>query len=78
MDLNSRKIAIHHPHSMMIQWIPVIYIRKVLILFSAICLAEILHRLVLTLLRTNENSWPFLEPVTEELAPNYFTIIEVD
>lgn len=33
--------------------------------------------LVLTLLRTNENSWPFLEPVTEELAPNYFSIIEV-
>jgi hypothetical protein len=29
------------------------------------------------MLRTNENSWPFLEPVTEELAPNYFTIIEV-
>lgn len=33
---------------------------------------------VLTLLRTNENSWPFLEPVTEELAPNYFTLIEVN
>ncbi len=33
--------------------------------------------LVLTMLRTNENSWPFLEPVTEELAPNYFSIIEV-
>lgn len=32
---------------------------------------------VLTLLRTNENSWPFLEPVTEDLAPNYFTIVEV-
>ncbi len=29
------------------------------------------------MLRTNENSWPFLEPVTEELAPNYFSIIEV-
>lgn len=37
------------------------------------------HRssLVLNMLRTNENSWPFLEPVTEELAPNYFSIIEV-
>ncbi|UJR23552.1 hypothetical protein I4U23_026540 [Adineta vaga] len=34
------------------------------------------HQKVLTLLRTNENSWPFLEPVTEELAPNYFSIIE--
>ncbi|CAF4421432.1 unnamed protein product, partial [Adineta steineri] len=34
------------------------------------------HQKVITLLRTNENSWPFLEPVTEELAPNYFTIIE--
>jgi len=32
--------------------------------------------LVLNMLRTNENSWPFLEPVTEELAPNYFSIIE--
>ena len=29
------------------------------------------------MLRTNENSWPFLEPVTEELAPRYFSIIEV-
>ncbi|CAF3357745.1 unnamed protein product [Rotaria sp. Silwood1] len=36
-----------------------------------------IHQKVLTLLRTNENSWPFLEPVTEELAPNYFSIIEV-
>ncbi|CAF3552866.1 unnamed protein product [Rotaria sordida] len=35
-----------------------------------------IHQKVLTLLRTNENSWPFLEPVTEELAPNYFSIIE--
>ncbi|CAF0791155.1 unnamed protein product [Adineta ricciae] len=34
------------------------------------------HQKVLTLLRTNENSWPFLEAVTEELAPNYFSIIE--
>jgi hypothetical protein len=34
--------------------------------------------LVITMLRTNENSWPFLEPVTEELAPNYFTIIKVN
>jgi hypothetical protein len=34
------------------------------------------HQKVLTLLRTNENSWPFLEPVTEELAPRYFSIIE--
>ncbi|CAF2892560.1 unnamed protein product [Rotaria sp. Silwood2] len=35
-----------------------------------------IHQKVLTLLRTNENSWPFLEPVSEELAPNYFSIIE--
>ncbi|CAF0948752.1 unnamed protein product [Adineta steineri] len=35
-----------------------------------------IHQKVLTMLRTNENSWPFLEPVTEELAPNYFAIIE--
>ncbi|CAF4465651.1 unnamed protein product [Rotaria socialis] len=35
-----------------------------------------IHQKVLTLLRTNENSWPFLEPVTEELAPKYFTIIK--
>ncbi|CAF0743398.1 unnamed protein product [Adineta ricciae] len=35
-----------------------------------------IHQKVLTLLRTNENSWPFLEPVTEELAPKYFSIIE--
>lgn len=34
------------------------------------------HQRVLNMLRTNENSWPFLEPVTEELAPNYFSIIE--
>jgi hypothetical protein len=33
--------------------------------------------LVMAMLRTNENSWPFLEPVTEELAPNYFTIVQV-
>ncbi|CAF0754590.1 unnamed protein product [Rotaria sordida] len=35
-----------------------------------------IHQKVLTFLRTNENSWPFLEPVTEELAPSYFSIIQ--
>lgn len=43
----------------------------------AIRLSDVFDGLVLTLLRTNENSWPFLEPVTEELAPNYFSLIEV-
>ncbi|CAF0733275.1 unnamed protein product [Didymodactylos carnosus] len=35
-----------------------------------------IHQRVLNTLRTYENSWPFLEPVTEDIAPNYFTVIE--
>ncbi|CAF0764000.1 unnamed protein product [Didymodactylos carnosus] len=31
---------------------------------------------ILNMLRTYENSWPFLEPVTEEIAPLYFSVIE--
>lgn len=46
-------------------------------LFESISCSHFDQLLVLNLLRTNENSWPFLEPVTEELAPNYFSIIEV-
>jgi hypothetical protein len=53
------------------------YIKKVKLLYSLNLIPLFLVFLVLTLLRTNENSWPFLEPVTEELAPNYFLIIEV-
>ncbi len=55
-----------------------IYIKKVRRIFKKFKLKIFqFYYLVLTMLRTNENSWPFLEPVTEELAPNYFTIIEV-
>ncbi len=55
-----------------------IYIKKVKIIIISIQIFYLdFVLLVLTLLRTNENSWPFLEPVTEELAPNYFSIVEV-
>ena len=79
MVLNYPRTAIPRPHSTMthkIRWTPVTYIKKVDLCLEVVGTNHGL-RLVLTLLRTNENSWPFLEPVTEDLAPNYLTIIEV-
>jgi hypothetical protein len=69
----------HRRHTTMIidsRLTPVISIRKVEHHRSTITIS-LPFDLVLTLLRTNENSWPFLVPVTEEFAPNYFSIVNV-
>lgn len=36
-----------------------------------------LRFLVMTILREDEDSWPFVEPVKEEDAPHYYEYIKV-